>query len=107
MRGWGRETIAPARYVDDVPSAILPITKRATKRRDVHPNVGLFDKRVRPYYAGKFFLLYNFAGPFDQNLQNGQSATSQAQRTIAFEQQPLRGKQPKGPETYSFVMHMG
>jgi hypothetical protein len=96
-----------ARHVDDVSSVILPIAKRATKRRDVHPNVGLFDERVRPYNASKFFLLYNFASPFGQDLQNGQSATSQAQRTIAFEQQPLSGKQPEGPETYNFVMHMG
>jgi hypothetical protein len=102
-RDVGRETITATRYVDDVTDAVLPIAKRATKRRDVDPNVGFFDNGVGPYQPGKLSLVDDLTRAFDQDLQNSQSAASQGQRTIVFEQQPSRGHQPKGPKAYDLV----
>src|ERR1700691_3557830 len=100
------ETIAPPRYVDYVARAILPVTECATKRCDMHPNIGFFDDCVRPYQPGEFSLVNNVAGPLDQDLQNCQSSAPDVQRPIAFEQKPLRGNQSIGPESYSLVRHM-
>src|SRR5580698_353799 len=100
------ETIAPPRYVDYVSRAILPITECATKRCDMHPNIGFFNDCVRPYQPGEFSLVNNVTGPLDQDLQDRQSSVPDMQRSTAFEQQPLRGNQSIGPESYSLVRHM-
>ena len=80
-----------AELVDDRGSR--RIAERATQRCDVDPDIGLFDERVGPHQSRKFPLVNDLAGALDQDLQNGESPTPDVQRGIAFEQQPLGGRE--------------
>jgi hypothetical protein len=84
-----RESVTPARLVDDVTYALLSIPKSSPKRRDMDANVGLVNERARPNQPSEFPFFNDIARSLRQNLQYGQRAISDVQGPIALQQDAL------------------
>jgi hypothetical protein len=94
----GDEAVAAPRDVYDEPVAIAPIVQRAAQRGNMDCKVGRLDKYVGPNPIHQFLLADQLTWSFKQHGQDLQSATPQAHRLVAFEQEKLRRAQAERPE---------
>jgi hypothetical protein len=85
--------------------AILTVAQGAPQSADLNLQVRFLDKRPRPGSGDELLLADHFARVFDQNRQDIEGAAAEPYRLIAFEQKPLRRKEPERAKRDRIAVH--
>ena len=97
--------VTSAREVGDVALAGAAIAERFAQRRNMDPEGGLFDDRVRPSPGDQLLFRDRLAGALDERNQNIERTAPEAQRFPVLEEHALSRDQPERSEGEDFFIH--
>ena len=92
------EAIAPTGNVGDITLSCLSVTEGPAQRRDVNPEISLFNKSVRPRAGDQILLADKFVGTLGQSDQDIQRTATETDRLAILKEELLRWNKPKWPE---------
>ena len=81
---WRDKAVALAGDIHHVASTVAPVTERFSKTSNMHAQVSLLDRHIRPDARDQLLACEHFAWPFNQCDQDVECAAAERDWLIAF-----------------------
>ena len=99
----GDKAVASTGDVRDETPARVAIAERSAKRGDVNSDARFFDEGVGPHTRKQLLLADHLTRPLQESEQDVARAAAKTHGRVAFEEQTLRRKQAKRPESDDLI----